>query len=76
MANNCYKYILYLSQHFARGCMWIYKNRNLEGNIADAVEVLPLSNPKATFPAITICPTYGAAYNSSQLKVKYCKTIV
>jgi len=42
--------------------------RNLARNIADAVEVLPLSHPDATFPAITICPTYGAAYNKSHLK--------
>ena len=43
----------------------------MEGNISDAVEVLPLSHPDASFPAITICPTYGAAYNKSHLKVMY-----
>ena len=48
----------------------ITKNRNSEGNIHDAVVMLPLSNPVTTFPAITICPTYNAAYNSSKLKVK------
>ena len=49
----------------------------MRGDISETVEILPLNHPEALLPAITICPTYGVAYNSTKLKVKgwkWCST--
>ena len=45
--------------------------RHLEGDVSYTNKDIPINNPEAPFPAITICPTFPHAYNASKLKVSY-----